>query len=518
MMSWRSRAGGGASWVREPMCTEDRSGVFCGASDVEKTAVGRASGPGDGAERGRAPGAGSELRGWCIVSNLPRAPGLLRAHPISTPASDGAPERARRPFTRRNRSPCVRTVCETVMQPRTINTVRNVVEQQVRDEAYTVQRPVYRTVPREVQYTVQRPVTRTVWKDVTYTVCRPVRETHLETRSYTVCRPVRETSFKTCAYNVCQPVREVSYKDVCYTVCRPVQETVLEDGQLHGLPARPGDLLQDVRLHGLPAGSIACSTRCVPYTVQVPVQQTVMQCQPATEMVPVRQCAYKQVPYTVCRQMRETLLQECRYTVQVPVKRTEMRTCTYTVCRPVRETVTAGVPLHGLQARPDDHLQDGQSKTCYQTVTETAYREDVRDGLRAQDRDEAGLPHRQRGRRRALLMCRARRSASTAAWYECPGTWCETTGLLPADGHRERLLHGLRVAGRPQAGPGDRLQAGAVHGLRAGPGHDLPVGRPGMRQAGPGDHLPDGERDLRQAGARDRLRVRDARSASSRCP
>ena len=68
--------------------------MFCGASDVEKTAVGRALGPGDGAGRGRAPGAGSELRGWCIVSNLPRAPGVLRAHPISTPASDGAPERA----------------------------------------------------------------------------------------------------------------------------------------------------------------------------------------------------------------------------------------------------------------------------------------------------------------------------------------------------------------------------------------------------------------------------------------
>ncbi len=42
----------------------------------------------------RAPGAGSELRGWCIEAKLPRAPGLLRAHGISTPASDGPAERA----------------------------------------------------------------------------------------------------------------------------------------------------------------------------------------------------------------------------------------------------------------------------------------------------------------------------------------------------------------------------------------------------------------------------------------
>ena len=121
------------------------------------------------------PGAGSELRGWCIVSNLSRAPGVLWAHPISTPASDGAPERAGDRL-RPQQVPVVRTVYETVMQPRTVTTVRNVVEQQVREEPYTVQKPVYRTVPREVQYTVQRPVTRTVWKDVTYTVSRPVRK------------------------------------------------------------------------------------------------------------------------------------------------------------------------------------------------------------------------------------------------------------------------------------------------------------------------------------------------------
>src|SRR5262249_36314343 len=81
-------------WVSGTDERRSRSGLFRGASDVEKTAVGRASCPRTGAERDRAPGAGSELRGWCIVSSLPRAPGVLRAHPISTPASDGAPERS----------------------------------------------------------------------------------------------------------------------------------------------------------------------------------------------------------------------------------------------------------------------------------------------------------------------------------------------------------------------------------------------------------------------------------------
>src|SRR3954452_6538198 len=35
---------------------------------------------------------------------------------------------------------CVRDVCETVMQPRTITTIRKVAEQCVRDVPYTVQR------------------------------------------------------------------------------------------------------------------------------------------------------------------------------------------------------------------------------------------------------------------------------------------------------------------------------------------------------------------------------------------
>ncbi len=76
-----------------------------------------------------------------------------------------------------SRSRSVRDVCETVMQPRTVTTLKTVAEQGVREVPYTVQRPVYRTVTREVPYTVQRPVTRTVWKTQAYTVCRPVRET-----------------------------------------------------------------------------------------------------------------------------------------------------------------------------------------------------------------------------------------------------------------------------------------------------------------------------------------------------
>src|SRR3954470_17400303 len=41
---------------------------------------------------------------------------------------------------------CVRDVCETVMQPRTVTSVKTVAEQCVRDVPYTVQKPVYKTV------------------------------------------------------------------------------------------------------------------------------------------------------------------------------------------------------------------------------------------------------------------------------------------------------------------------------------------------------------------------------------
>ena len=258
--------------------------------------------------------------------------------------------------------PCVRTVCETVMQPRTVTTVRNVVEEQVREEPYTIQRPVYRTIQREVHYTVQRPVTRTVWKDVTYTVCRPVRETHFETRSYTVSRPVRETSFKTCTYNVSRPVREVGYKDVTLHGLPAGAGDRHEDGQLHGLPAGPGDLLQDLRLHGLPAGPVRARRGASRTRSRCPVQQTVMQCQPATEMVPVRQCAYKQVPYTVCRQVSETVTagMPVHGAGPGPAHRDAEPPRTPSAGRCARPS--AGVPLHGLPARPDDHLQDGQPR------------------------------------------------------------------------------------------------------------------------------------------------------------
>src|SRR5262245_32094079 len=92
-VSWRSRRGGGDSRTG-PDERRSRSGVLSGASDVEKTAVGRTPSRGNRAGGGRAPGEGSELRGWCIASNLSRAPGVLRALGISTPASDGPAERA----------------------------------------------------------------------------------------------------------------------------------------------------------------------------------------------------------------------------------------------------------------------------------------------------------------------------------------------------------------------------------------------------------------------------------------
>ena len=241
------------------------SGVFCGASDVEKTAVGRASGPGNRAGRDRAPGAGSELRGWCIVSNLSRAPGVLRAHPISTPASDGPPERAGdrlRPAAGPGRADRLRDghAAEDRHNGPERRRTAGVATSRTRSSGRSTAR--FRGGP--LHGPAAGHPDRLEGRDLHGHAGRCAKRTSRRRRTRSR-HPVRETSFKTCAYNVSQPVREVS----------------LQGRLLHGLPARPGDRLQDGQLHGLPAVQETCYKTCV-YTVCRPVQKVRTRCVPYT--------------------------------------------------------------------------------------------------------------------------------------------------------------------------------------------------------------------------------------------
>ena len=182
--------------------------------------------------------------------------------------------------------------------------------------------------------------------------------------------------------------------------------------------------------------------------MQVPVQQTVMQCQPYTQMVPQRQCAYKQVAYTVCRPVRETVMREHRYTVCTPVKRTVFKNVSYTVCRPVRETVMR--EHRYTVCRPvQETCYQNVTETCYRNVTETACREVCeticvpRTEVRQVTRDcgewvtQRSLQAGQDDLRQRLLL-------------PVPRHLGMPPGLVPQDGRGERL-HARSTISRPSA-------------------------------------------------------------------
>ena len=107
-----------------------------------------------------------------------------------------------------------------------------------------------------------------------------------------------------------------------------------------------------------------------------------------------------------------------------------MQECRYTVCQPVQTTTYKTVSEDLLPDGDRDGLPRG-----------------VRDGLRAQDRDEAGLPHLNEAVVERYYVP-GKTVCINGCLYECPGTWCEKTVCCPRTVDRERLLHGLRIAGR----------------------------------------------------------------------
>ena len=175
---------------------------------------------------------------------------------VSTPASDGAPERVQETVYETQQVPCVRDVCETVMQPRTITD-----DADGRRAARPRRGPTrssgrcYRTVMREVP--LHGPAAGHAddleGRGLHGLPARCARRT-CETKSYTVSRPVRETTSRRASTTSCRPVRETSYKDVHLHGLPAGAGDGHQDRAVHGLPPGAGDLLQDLLLHGLPAG------------------------------------------------------------------------------------------------------------------------------------------------------------------------------------------------------------------------------------------------------------------------
>ena len=80
--------------VREPMSTEVGRECFVERPMLRKLLSVALLALGIGLGVAAHPAQGASYAGGASYGNLPRAPGLLWAHPVSTPASDGAPERA----------------------------------------------------------------------------------------------------------------------------------------------------------------------------------------------------------------------------------------------------------------------------------------------------------------------------------------------------------------------------------------------------------------------------------------
>ena len=254
--------------------------------------------------------------------------------------------------------------------------------------------------------------------------------------------------FKTVNYTVCRPIQETHYKTCVYTVCRPVQRV---------------------------------KTRCVPYTYQVPVQHTVIQCQADTEMVPVRSARTSKSPTRSAGRSRRPAQ---GMPLHRPGARAPHRDANLLLhgMPPGERDDDAGMPLHRLPPGPDHLVQDRQ-----QDLLPDGHRDglprSVRKGLRAQD-DLASLSAAPKGIGCAAVLCSRQVGLHQRMPLRVPGNVVRKDGLLPAHRDRERRVHGLRDAGRPQAGSVHRLQEGSLHRLRASSGHDLPDGRRGMRQAG----------------------------------
>ena len=160
LVSWRFRARGGVSGSVNPMTAEVGRECTRGASDVEKTTVGCPDGPGMGLGWPTHPAQAASYAGGAS----------LRICPVPQECGGHVQYQLQRQTVLRNvqetvyetqQVPCVRTVCETVMQPRTIT------DDAECGRAARPRRGVHGQAARvshgdrEVHYTVQRPVTRT---------------------------------------------------------------------------------------------------------------------------------------------------------------------------------------------------------------------------------------------------------------------------------------------------------------------------------------------------------------------
>jgi len=120
---------------------------------------------------------------------------------------------------------CSSQCCHTVMK-----TQRKVVFEKQHQTCY---RTVYDTVMEDRTVQSTRMVRQTHCKQVPYTVCRPVYETRTRSHSYTVNRPVWETRTREIPYTINRMVWDTRTRDVPYTTYRTQWETKNARSSLH---------------------------------------------------------------------------------------------------------------------------------------------------------------------------------------------------------------------------------------------------------------------------------------------
>lgn len=275
--------------------------------------------------------------------------------------------------------PAYRMQYTTVMEPRTVTTMRPVWETITETREVPETRMVRKVRTEEREHTVARPVTETAYREEEYTVLRPVLETSTEARQrtvtrmvtetsereeqYTTYRPIVETRIQQRQYQVQRPVTETTYQTQAYTSLRPVttyHNQVVDTGgyvaQNVVTPGQVGYGLQWVpRAYQTtgPFGVFAVNRGGLFWTPQVtpPTVQTQLAYRPNYVNQQVAQTQY--VPETIQQQVpvQRTRLETETITENVPVNVSRMepvvetRRIPVTVQRPVTETITEEVPV-----------------------------------------------------------------------------------------------------------------------------------------------------------------------------
>ena len=228
----------------------------------------------------------------------------------------------------------MKPVYETVVEDRSYDVTRDVVETSTREEQYTVMKPVYETVMQQQVSTVRRPVYETSEREQSYTVAEPV--TQMRT-AYSVGTQAVDTVTPV----VTPGTTSLGWVPATWVVDPATGLAVLQRGG-YAWTMTPGSVVNQVNRAYQPT-----------YTpVQVP--ETTYVNRVVTQKVPVQTVRYldeqvvQQVPVQTMKMVAETAVR------QVPVQ----------TVRKVVERVENKVPVQVCRMVPEEQIRQVPVQVC----------------------------------------------------------------------------------------------------------------------------------------------------------